>query len=128
MFCLSRQADLGIPQDLMLENAFYGVTAMFESSKSMMITCSTKVCSFGKQVVEKVEVSVHPVFLLSSTRTKLSVFFTLWYKKKLSISFSITITCRAHEIYQPFFSDLRFKLLSSMLLYSDGYQCNSYSN
>ncbi|XP_053203636.1 protein scalloped-like [Panonychus citri] len=55
-FLVKFWADLGIPQDLMLENAFYGVTAMFESSKSMMITCSTKVCSFGKQVVEKVEV------------------------------------------------------------------------
>jgi len=36
-------------------SAFYGVTTTYESPENMVIQCSTKVCSFGKQVVEKVE-------------------------------------------------------------------------
>ena len=36
-------------------SAFYGSSSTYESSENMTITCSTKVCSFGKQVVEKVE-------------------------------------------------------------------------
>lgn len=37
------------------DDIFYGVSAQFETSENMTIQSSTKVCSFGKQVVEKVE-------------------------------------------------------------------------
>lgn len=60
-FLVKFWADLNIPNQMMddplVSNAFYGVTCQFESSDNMVLTCSTKVCSFGKQVVEKIEVS-----------------------------------------------------------------------
>ncbi|POI26409.1 hypothetical protein CIB84_009841, partial [Bambusicola thoracicus] len=37
------------------ERTFYGVSSQYSSAENMTITVSTKVCSFGKQVVEKVE-------------------------------------------------------------------------
>ena len=37
------------------DHTFYGVTTTYESGEQMTIQSSTKVCSFGKQVVEKLE-------------------------------------------------------------------------
>lgn len=53
VFFLQADLNCNIQDDT---GAFYGVTSQYESSENMTITCSTKVCSFGKQVVEKVEV------------------------------------------------------------------------
>lgn len=53
-FLVKFWADINTPL-LDDSNAFYGVTSQYESSDNMTISCSTKVCSFGKQVVEKVE-------------------------------------------------------------------------
>lgn len=53
-FLVKFWADLHTPL-LDDQTAFYGVTSQYESNENVTITCSTKVCSFGKQVVEKVE-------------------------------------------------------------------------
>lgn len=69
-FLVKFWADLNIPSIITDEgNAFYGVTSHFESTESMNLSCSTKVCSFGKQVVEKLEVCpvISIIFLNSFT-------------------------------------------------------------
>ena len=58
-------------------SSFYGVSSQYESPENMIITCSTKVCSFGKQVVEKVEVGAHPVRLFNQALRRFSLAFIL---------------------------------------------------
>lgn len=52
----SLQADLNSSGMQDGPGSFYGVSSQYSSIENMTITVSTKVCSFGKQVVEKVEV------------------------------------------------------------------------
>ncbi|XP_051962434.1 transcriptional enhancer factor TEF-5 isoform X1 [Xyrauchen texanus] len=54
-FLVKFWADLNTSNDQDGAGSFYGVSSQYSSSENMTITVSTKVCSFGKQVVEKVE-------------------------------------------------------------------------
>ncbi|XP_054906167.1 TEA domain family member 3 b isoform X8 [Poeciliopsis prolifica] len=54
-FLVKFWADLNSSGLLDGPGSFYGVSSQYSSMESMTITVSTKVCSFGKQVVEKVE-------------------------------------------------------------------------
>jgi len=62
-FLVKCWADLNINPISALNDplAFFGTNTLFESSKSMSLICSTVLCSFGKQVVEKVE-KMTPIF------------------------------------------------------------------
>ncbi|XP_029441596.1 transcriptional enhancer factor TEF-4 isoform X2 [Rhinatrema bivittatum] len=53
-FLVKFWADLntGVPDE---PGVFYGVSSQYEGLEDTIIACSSKVCSFGKQVVEKVE-------------------------------------------------------------------------
>uniref|UniRef100_A0A8C2PUF8 TEA domain family member 3 a n=1 Tax=Cyprinus carpio TaxID=7962 RepID=A0A8C2PUF8_CYPCA len=53
--CNVFQADLNSSNVQDGAGSFYGVSSQYSSAENMTITVSTKVCSFGKQVVEKVE-------------------------------------------------------------------------
>ncbi|OQV19393.1 Transcriptional enhancer factor TEF-1 [Hypsibius exemplaris] len=55
-FLVKFWADINCPD--IDTGGFYGVSSTFEGMENMNIQCSTKVCSFGKQVVEKVESDV----------------------------------------------------------------------
>lgn len=54
-FLVKFWADLNSSGMLDGPGSFYGVSSQYSSLEDMTITVSTKVCSFGKQVVEKVE-------------------------------------------------------------------------
>ncbi|XP_017264312.1 transcriptional enhancer factor TEF-5 isoform X6 [Kryptolebias marmoratus] len=54
-FLVKFWADLNSSGMLDGPGSFYGVSSQYSSIENMTITVSTKVCSFGKQVVEKVE-------------------------------------------------------------------------
>lgn len=56
IYYCTRQADLSSDTEEG-SNVFYGVSSQYSGTENITISVSTKVCSFGKQVVEKVEVS-----------------------------------------------------------------------
>lgn len=59
------QADLSVDLEEG-SGVFYGVSSQYSGTENITISVSTKVCSFGKQVVEKVEVSMNLIYLFFS--------------------------------------------------------------
>lgn len=53
-FLVKFWADLNIPQ-VIFDDPFYGINMVLEASESSVLTCTTSVCSFGKQVVQRVD-------------------------------------------------------------------------
>ncbi|XP_061444450.1 transcriptional enhancer factor TEF-4 isoform X4 [Rhineura floridana] len=63
-FLVKFWADLSFPlleeEPVGTGGAFYGVSSRYEGPRALTLSCTSKVCSFGKQVVEKLETAEPP--------------------------------------------------------------------
>lgn len=100
-FLVKFWADLStsLPDD---SGAFYGVTSQYESNDNMTIACSTKVCSFGKQVVEKVEVKRKKNSLNHNSYILMTFVFNFYRKNmldmKMVVMFIVSIDLKCVNI------------------------------